>query len=381
MANGGNVGSSGEDAELTLSRFILAHLEEILSEWEAFARSLPPGATMSRKDLRDDAERMLRFVAADIETAQSPYAQSEKAQGRGLRPAEGSAFDHGAHRFGDRFSLLEMVSEYRALRASVTRLWLDGSGYAEEHCRQLIRFNQAIDQILGESLQRFEERLRAHQSVILGILGHDLRSPLNVVSLSAARLSTSAALTPKEREAADRIVRSAERIGAIASDLIELAQVEVRGGIAIKRVACDLVSLVEEILDEARALHPHNRLEFVHPARCEGEWDCARLKQLVSNLVVNAIQHGTPQGAVKITVEARATEAVLSVENDANPIRVEDRNEMFVPFRRGSNAGASATSVGLGLYIVREIARAHGGDAVVAKSDATGTQLLVRLPR
>jgi signal transduction histidine kinase len=366
---------------LTLSKFILEHLEEILSEWEAFAHSLPPGATMSRKDLRNDAERMLRFVAADIETTQSPHEQSEKSQGRGLPSAEDSAFDHGAHRFGDRFSLLEMVSEYRALRASVTRLWLDASGYAEHHCRQLIRFNEAVDQILAESLQRFDERLRAHQNVILGILGHDLRSPLNVVSLSAARLSASAGLAPKGREAAERIVRAADRIGAIASDLIELAQVEVRGGIAIKRVACDLVSLVEEILDEARALHPGNHLEFVHPARCEGEWDCARLKQLVSDLIVNAIQHGTPQGTVKVTIEARPTEAVLSVENAANPIRLEDRDEMFAPFRRGANAGASQASVGLGLYIVREIARAHGGDAVVAKSDATGTQLLVRLPR
>jgi signal transduction histidine kinase len=362
-----------------LSEFILSHLEEILEQWERFAQSLAPGATMSRQELRNDAERMLRFIASDIKSAQSRDEQREKSQGEGVHAGatESAAFDHGAQRFNDKFSLLEMVAEYRALRASVIALWLDAPG--GERVAELTRFNEAIDQALGESLQRFDERLRADQSVVLGILGHDLRTPLNVVSLSAGVLRASPALGTKEQKVTERISRAAGRIGAIANELIDFAQVQARGSIPVKRVPCDLVPVISEILDEVRLVYPNNPLSFSCPDSCLGQWDRVRLQQLVSNLVVNAIQHGAPDGTVTTRLETGEDDVVLSVHNHGHPIAVETQEEIFMPFRRGREAGDR--SVGLGLYIVRQIARAHGGDAVVTRSDASGTEFSIRLPK
>jgi signal transduction histidine kinase len=363
---------------LKLSEFILGHLEEILTEWEGFAQSLAAGATMSRQELRNDAERVLRFIASDIESAQSRDEQREKSRGRGQSAGatESAAFDHGAHRFNDRFSLAEMVAEYRALRASVIALWLDAPG-SEAQVAELIRFNEAIDQALGQSLQRFDERLRADQSVILGILGHDLRTPLNVVSLSAGALHASPVLGANERRVTERISRAAARIDTIANDLIDFAQVQARGSIPVTRTPCDLVPVISEILDEVRVVYPNNPLPFANPGSCRGEWDRGRLQQLVSNLVVNAIQHGAPGGTVTTTLKDDGDDVVLSVHNNGDPIAVETQEEIFMPFRRGRESGGK--SVGLGLYIVKQIARAHGGDAVVTRSNASGTEFTVRL--
>src|SRR5690349_19459847 len=110
---------------MRLSDFILANIEAILGEWESFAGSLPPGASMAPAALRNDAERMLRFIAADLEIEQSDEEQSAKARGRGKQLPHGeqsAAHDHGLQRLADGFDLVQMVSEYRAVRGSVTRL-------------------------------------------------------------------------------------------------------------------------------------------------------------------------------------------------------------------------------------------------------------------
>jgi hypothetical protein len=144
---------------MRLYDFIQGHREHILAEWESFARTVSPASgTMDVVALRDHADEMLTVIAADLRTAQNPVQQAEKSKGQ----AEDSdttataAEEHGAARAESGFTIEEMVAEYRALRASVLSLWTREAGVLKaEHIDDLIRFNEAIDQSLAESVTEF----------------------------------------------------------------------------------------------------------------------------------------------------------------------------------------------------------------------------------
>ena len=178
---------------MRLSKFILDNLDAILQQSEDFARSLPRGPAMSIDALRDDAERMLRFVAADMETDQSPKQEFAKATGHGPAAAKGefsAAHDHGLARAVERFSLVDLVSEYRALRASVTRMWMDAAPPTIESVAQFIRFNEAIDQILAEGVLTFTERFDHEADLFFASVGHDLSNPVNASILDGQGVGT-----------------------------------------------------------------------------------------------------------------------------------------------------------------------------------------------
>lgn len=207
---------------MRLSRFILDNLEAILQHWEDFARSLASGQLMSIDALRDDAERMRRFVAADMETAQTREQESVKSTGHGPALPLGqlsAAHDHGIARAVERFSLIELVSEYRSLPASVTPMWVDAAPVTAESVAQLIRFNQAIDEILAEGVTTFTERMDHDVDLFTASVGHDLSNPVNAISMSARVLSARRDLSDTERSAAKRIQHA---VGRLRGMLIEL---------------------------------------------------------------------------------------------------------------------------------------------------------------
>lgn len=160
---------------MKFSRFILDNIEPILAEWESFAKSLPPGANMTPVALRNDAERMLRFIAADMETAQSGNEQAVKGRGDKKFVGEDSgAHAHGRLRLLQAFDLAQMVSEFRALRVSVIRLWLSQPGAVPvAPSSELIRFNEAIDQILAESVDRYASEMERSREPLPAALAWD----------------------------------------------------------------------------------------------------------------------------------------------------------------------------------------------------------------
>lgn len=183
----------GEGASGTaprLSAFILANREPILADWEAFARTCTPAAVpMDIEALRDHAGEMLAVIAADLDTPQGGEAQAQKS--KGMAPADDgaeatAAEEHGAGRAESGFTIEQMVSEYRALRASVIRLWSKSRGeLGPRDLVDLTRFNEAIDQSLAESVTRYTQELDQSKEMFLAILGHDLRTPLGAVLTSA----------------------------------------------------------------------------------------------------------------------------------------------------------------------------------------------------
>lgn len=161
---------------MRLSDFILRDMEPIAAQWEAFAATMLPAAELLESlALREQVEQILRDVAADLRTPQNRDDQRQKAMGRGpglIDPTEEtSAQKHGVLRARAGFNVNQLAAEYRALRASVLRLWMDDCEPAGPDLDDLIRFNEAIDQALAESVTAFNAQIEQNRNLLLGMLG------------------------------------------------------------------------------------------------------------------------------------------------------------------------------------------------------------------
>lgn len=381
---------------MTLSQFIIAQSETILREWEAFARSIWPGPEASRDVLRDHAKDMLIAVASDMESYQTDSEQSAKSKGLGgeRRSDQGEASDlvdnasklHALSRLSSGFELRELVVEYRALRASVLHLWvpsLSHPGPAE--IQDIIRFNEAIDQLLAESITIFAQKVDASREYFLGILGHDLRTPLSSATLLAYLLAESSSLDPSSMKMALTLRSSLDAMNHLVRDILDFTGARLGAKMEVHPKRMDLLPLCHEVLAEMRTIHPAQTFHFSAPdGEINGKWDGGRLRQLLSNLMGNAVQHGFPTTPVTVTAQPVDGQVILTIHNLGPPIPADVIGVIFDPMKRHQSSGSSAHStlagsIGLGLYIAREVAVAHGGSISVA-SAREDTTFTVKLP-
>jgi signal transduction histidine kinase len=214
---------------------------------------------------------------------------------------------------------------------------------------------------------------------VLGVVGHDLRNPLNAITVSAATLLRRE-LDDEVARSVRRIQTSARRMERLITQLLEFAQARHGGGIPVHARATDLVAVTRTVLDELAAANDGRSLLLHAEADVTGEWDPDLLGEALSNVVGNAVQHGT--GDVHVHLHADGEEVVLEIHNDGPPIPGDVLPQLFDPFRRGTAPEAERSrSVGLGLFITREIVRAHRGAIEVRSTEAEGTTAVVRLPR
>lgn len=340
--------------------------------------------------LRDHADEMLMVIADDLATQQSPLEQAEKSKGR-ARPTNGSdstaAEEHGEGRARSGFTVDQMVAEYRALRASVIRLWTREQGALEAaDIEDLIRFNEAIDQSLAESVARFEQSVEEAKETFLAILGHDLRTPLGAIRTSAVFMLETGELEEPHRTLTERIAGSAQRSVAMVGDLLDFTRSRLGGGIPIERADTDLGKVVRDVVNESAAAHPERPIVVDTRVEQRGYWDAARLSQAFGNLIENAVQHGS--AGTTVTVEVRGTEddVTVAVNNHGTVIPPEELDGIFNPMfvrraPRKATAPGPTGSLGLGLYIAEQIVTAHGGSIEVKSSAAAGTTFTVHLPR
>ena len=363
---------------MSLSAFIRAHHELIIMEFAVFAKTLmPTGADMSEVELRDHAEEMLTAVVLDMETAQTAEEQSRKSKGHGsARAMEVSGKLHADHRIEHGFTFRSVLAEFRALRATVLRLY-EESGASD--LTEVRRFNEAVDEALIESMDRFAVQTGVLRDQFVGVLSHDLRTPLGVVTTSAALLAFPEDNPQRRRVVVTRILNSAHRMERMIADLLDLTRVRLGGTIPLTRRRADLQKLCEEAILESGAAHPEAVLQLKASGDLAGNWDADRLAQVVSNLVGNAIQHGdgTP---VTLTAEQEGDAVILAVHNAGAPIPPDVMPSIFDPLTRGGDDGAGH-SIGLGLFIVRAIVSAHGGEVGVRSSSNAGTTFTARLPK
>lgn len=367
-----------------MKSFIIDHLDEILSEWEAFAGTLSPAAdTMDVAALRDHAKQMLETIARDIQTSQSSREQDLKSRGLARQDPNSAASAHGALRQQVGFDLNQLVAEFRALRASVLRIWLSKKGYGDEPTAyEIARFNEAIDQALSESVATYSVELGRARDTFIGILGHDLRTPLAAVWGAVEILAKS----PGERERSKAYQVSNRSLTAMSSmirDLLDYTRTRLGKGIPIAPAAANLEEVCKACIAEMSLAHPQSSFGFSCTGAMDATFDRDRLHQVIANLLGNAIQHG--ESGSKVILQATAEDAAitLDVTNRGPMIPQRQLQSIFEPMVQGepeTSARQRSTSLGLGLFIAREIVVAHGGAIKVSSCEERGTTFAVRLP-
>lgn len=374
---------------MRLADFIATNPEPILAEWVAFAATCSPvGETMDVSALRDHAADVLLAIVDDLRTPQTSAEQAAKSKGNApeLTTDEDTAAEiHGAGRAESGFTVAEMVSEYRALRASVIRLWTKANGSLDgADIGDLMRFNETIDQALAESITRYTQDLDRSKEMFVAILGHDLRTPISAVTMASQYMLDTGELEEPHLSLTSRIAGSARRMDGMVSDLLDFTRSRLGSGVPIVCRDMDLATSVRQAIDELTAARPASRFSFAVAGDLCGVWDAARISQVVSNLLCNAALHGAPDETVHVSAQGEPDEVVLRVHNGGKPIPRGELPTLFSPFKRLSSNDASVAAsnhLGLGLYIAERIVVAHGGSIGVRSSVEAGTLFTVRLPR
>lgn len=372
---------------MKLSTFIISNLEEILIEWDRFARTLEPQVLLSKKEIRDHAAQILRAIALDIDTYQSSKQQQEKSQG--LAPdtdAVSGASIHGTARQTDGFTLLQLTAEFRALRATVQRLWFAlGNELTADHSADLIRFNEAIDQALAESVVTYVEQAARAKDTFLAILGHDLRSPLATMSMSGSLLSQPGITLEYVATVAPRIKRSASVMNSMVNDLLEYARAELGGEMPMSFADIDMADICRSAIADASSVHPNCSFVFDVTAPVIGCFDQVRLQQVFTNLLNNAAQYRGDVMPVTMTLTSNNESATVSIQNSGALIPKEAIDAIFDPMVQlaitPDQTERASTSLGLGLYIAKKITHAHDGSISVESRDPHGTTFTVVIPR
>ncbi len=373
---------------MRLAHFIQLNLEPIIDEWVLFAATrVPAAASMDEYDLRDHALQILGEIVKNMGLDESVAQQKDKSQGVGQAPEAGMAAPraHALQRARKGFQVTQMVAEFRALRATVLRLWA-GSNHevTASDINDVTRFNEAVDQALAESLLHFVTEVERANHLFMAVLGHDIRGPL-----SAIILGTHAELKrrPESSRWAGPVLRSAAQIKALTNDLLEFTRRRLGIPLPLATTAMDLEVFAREVLEEVAETSRKRQvnLEVVGDAR--GSWDPSRLHQVISNLVFNALKYGDPVSPITVSINGEDTQLVrICIHNFGNPISSEQLPMVFDSLVRGTTSQESedqpgGANLGLGLHITREIVAAHGGKIEATSARDVGTRFDITLPR
>jgi PAS domain S-box-containing protein len=223
------------------------------------------------------------------------------------------------------------------------------------------------------------ETLRLNETFVAAIT-HDLKNPLGAIMTTGEMLlrRSSDATT---RRPLERMIASGKRMNGMIEALFDLARARLGGGIPVDRKPTDLLPLAQRVVAEHQATNPDRSFEL----RCEGDlvgvWDGDRVEQVLSNLIGNALHHGRPDGTVRVTLEGREAEAITLFVRNAGEIDAAVLPHIFDPFRGGRGSARGSKGLGLGLYIVQQIVKGHGGSIDVDSNPVTGTRFRVSLPR
>jgi signal transduction histidine kinase len=364
---------------MKLTDFIRTNSERILQQWEEFARRLSD-SNLPRWILRDHAPVILKFIADRMQGPSQPIEQRLTAVVEGgENPVHSVTEAHIQIRIDSGFDLAQITSEYCALRACVTDLWRksDSKGFADG-ATEIVRFSEVVDENITAAVSHYKDRESRYRDQFIGILGHDLRNPINAITLNTALL-TKQDPSEEQLKIAARILKSARELTRMSSDLLDFARGRLGSSMPINPVSTDIGVVVRDVVTELQAANPGSRIEFDSSGDLKGDWDVDRLKQLVSNLLLNAIQHGAGKD-VRVAVEDEGSRVALRFHNQGPSIPDTLIATMFDPLIRGRNT-TDSSGIGLGLFIVDQIVTAHKGTIAVTSSEDSGTTFVVRLPR
>ena len=371
-----------------MTSFIIEHMDQIVAEWEKFARDVSPAsASMDSSALRDHVKQMLVAIAKDIETDQTGAEQARKSKGDAtplLGDDDTAAETHGQLRHTAGFDLSELVAEFRALRASVLRIWVASRRNEDPlSAYEITRFNESIDQALSESVTTYSAELSRSRDTFLAILGHDLRSPLSALGNALQILSN----PDGDANRAETVAigkRSVLMMSSMIQDLLEYTRTKLGKGIPVTLAQDDLKKVCRAAFNEVSLAYPQTAFRFdAAVADLGGMIDAARMHQVVANLLSNAAQHGQLGHPVSLVAGANEQNLVVQVKNRGRPIAPELLQVIFDPLVQipaEDPASERVTNLGLGLFIAQEIVVAHGGTIKATSSDEE-TVFTLEIPR
>ena len=366
---------------MRLAEFINIHSETIVAEAARYARTLAPLAHESELTLQDHIPKILEAIVLDLAHSQSSNEAHAKSLGQGAvlsATVDSAAQTHGRQRARSGLQMTQLVAEYRALRAGVLRLWAENEPLAIPVV-DLIRFNEAIDQAVAESVEFFSEETDQLRNVFLGVLGHDLRGPLNAILLTAELISRKTKESPLSEVGV--LIRSGRRMASLLDTLLQYNRSALGGGMKIHRELTNLGEQCAAEVELLRAALPDAHVDFSAEGNTEGVFDASAVREALGNLVNNAATYGD-DGPVSVTLTGGADAILLKVANTGPEIPSAEIPKLFKALQRGSLAdpSGSRTNLGLGLFIVQQIVVAHGGQ-VRCVSSAGETSFELEFPR
>jgi len=225
---------------------------------------------------------------------------------------------------------------------------------------------QELKSALGAVTERMEFERR-----LMGVVSHDLRGPLQSLQMATTLLKDESGLSEMGSRSVHTIARSTERMNHIITQLLDLTRVQQSGRFPTRRARLDLCALSTDHIEELRRRHPSRTIELTCELGYFGYFDETAIVQLLDNLVNNAVTHGWPDGRISVLIATDATQAEVRVSNLGDPIPPDTCEALFEPFCRANERNRHG--VGLGLYIARQIALAHGGDLVLEQDGNTIT--------
>jgi len=362
----------GQGRVNTLTSFIRERRDEIVREWLSRVEGLPSAPGLTPQSLRDHMPDILDRLADAIDR-----------RDQGPRPLEDLPEQHAILRFHEGYDLRQIVAEYRLLRHVITDLYAERGDVSAETrpvMMPLTVMHEAVDRAISEAVDQYAVERELVRDRFIAILGHDLRDPLNTILFTAStQLANADGLDADTIKAADRTRAAAQRMDRMIRDLLDFARGRLGGGLSVVPTRFDARAVINDAVHDIAQTHPDRDVRCtVEPGAGDFavHWDSDRIAQVVANLVGNALVHGKDPVIVHVADEG---DAVAVEVRNCGEIPGDVLPRLFDPFV-SDRVNSGRPGLGLGLYIVQQIAQAHGGRARADSSNGT-TRLTVVLPR
>jgi signal transduction histidine kinase/CheY-like chemotaxis protein len=395
---------------MRLPDFIEANTKAILEEWVSHARDIWRNPSPDLEELHDHAEDILEATARDMRGEQSPAERDEKARGYGNGSEQSDRLDlasdqHAAQRLDSGFYISEVIGEYRALRASVLRLWQATEPHPTAHdLDDVTRFNESIDQSLAKAIESYalyaernRKLLAEAQSARMGAesasrakddflatLSHEMRTPLNAIVGWAHIIGADGCSKEELLRGVEVIKRNAAAQVKLIDEVLDVSRI-VTGKLQLELVVCDLCAAIESAVDTMRAAAEAKGITVamdLDAAARAISCDVDRMQQVVRNLLSNAIKFTPKGGQVRISLFREDETSVIRITDTGIGIQPDFLPHVFERFRQAEpSARRSFGGLGLGLSIVKDVVELHGGTVEVhSEGSGLGSTFTVRLP-
>lgn len=367
---------------MRLPEFVRANIEAILTAWEKELNHGDSSGTPMELDARRDLTRkILLEIATELEKAGAVHFD---VPGQ-LADTEVAPSNHGGQRLASGYSLLQLQTEYRILRSVVVSEWMKvRHSWLQQEIADMAHFHAALDRALGESTNAYVAGLDRSRDIFVGVLGHDLRGPVNTALLSIRLLEMDPQLSEQSRAAALRTERSVRQMHELAAELLEFVTSHFGRPRPLSLSDVSMSRICEEAIGDAQMLSPDRRFVARLDDNTMGCWDGHRLRQAVYNLLRNAVEHGAVDAPIGITTRGDKGSVSVEIHSQGDPIPPGSLARVFDPFAQASSGEADMKiqgSIGLGLFIVRDVARMHGGSVSVTSTSEDGTTFRIEVPR